>query len=169
MEKRGRRGGRRSKTMKARKEEDRTPNEFFLSDKRISLLSLSLPPCCCYHSCQETKGEELFFLPLLSFLKGGTEKGGSGKKKTLKIARRPSFSSSSAAASLPSSLFFLFRRERTCFLHPFSAEKEEVGWGGFYPLHWRREWFCREGRRGRLHPPTLVTPPFFMSFAYRTF
>ena len=115
-----------------------------------SLFSLS--PCCCYHSCQETKGEELFFLPLLSFLKGGTEKGGSGKKKTLKIARRPSFSSSSAAASLPSSLFFLFRRERTCFLHPFSAEKEEVGWGGFYPLHWRREWFCREGRRGRLHP-----------------
>ena len=133
-----------------------------------SLFSLSLSPCCCYHSCQETKGEELFFLPLLSFLKGGTEKGGSGKKN---FENRPSSILLLLLCCCVIAFFalFLFRRERTCFLHPFSAEKEEAGWGGFYPLHWRREWFCGEGRRGRLHPPTLVTPPFFMSFAYRTF
>ncbi len=134
-----------------------------------SLFSLSLSPCCCYHSCQETKGEELFFLPLLSFLKGGTEKGGSGKKN---FENRPSSILLLLLCCCVIAFFalFLFRRERTCFLHPFSAEKEEAGRDFIHSIGGGSGFAERVGAVAYTRAaPTLVTPPFFMSFAYRTF
>ncbi len=90
-----------------------------------SLFSLS--PCCCYHSCQETKGEELFFSSPSFFPERGNGEGRERQKKTLKIVRRPSFSSSSAAASLPSSLFFFFAGRELAFSTLSARRKRKQG------------------------------------------